>query len=881
MEPYILPLVEVEAGDLALVGGKALHLAELLRVGFQVPEAFCVTTESFRLFLQEAGIESLLARPDWEERVNLLQEAIRAHPLPATLQEALERAYRDLGVEQSVAVRSSATSEDLPESSFAGQYDTHLNVRGLGEVLEKLKACWVSLWSARALAYLHRQGLSPQDVAMGVIVQRQISAEASGVLFTLNPLTGREEEMLVEATWGLAEALVSGWLTPDRFVLDAWQERVRRREIADKRAMVVPDLPSGVKEVSVPEGKRRQPALTDKELRKLLRLGYQVQQVYGYPQDIEWALQEGEFYALQTRPLTSYTFAPEIGQWTSANFREVMPGFITPFSFSINGQYEWGRGLEELFLRMKMMRERREVEWGRLFFGRAYWNVGEVKRLASQLPGFVERDFDESSGVEPTYEGDGLVTPLTPSTILRGLPILFALQRLYRNVWREALTYQQTFFVEGASIAKTDLVELSDAELAEQVRCVLDFHHRTNRVALLVSFLATQAQDDFSSMLANLNKRHPQAQPLSMARLLTGLREVNTARPILELWKLSQEVLKFEVVAQVIREAEPEELEERLGEIPDGRAFWQRLREYIQEFRYMAENDEDMSLPRWDEDSTFVFVTLRCFLQEGGGINPEELIARQGEVRRREEGRAAELLSRSWLARLLPVNRWLFFRQLEILKRYSWWREETRPMLSLAHYHCRRALVERGRRWAKTGYLEDQQDIFFLTLDQVLAALEGELSSEEARTSIAKYKRLRRCYRNFKPPPTIGRDVRPEEGLIVSKAAKQAFSGVACSAGRATGRARLVCSLGEAHKFQRGEILVAPHTNPGWVPLFNLAAGIVMEEGGLISHGAIVAREYGIPAVLQLRGATQLFKDGQMLSVDGDRGIVELLGEAE
>jgi len=842
----------------------------------RVPAGFCITTAAYRLFLQEAGIdlEAAVSSLDWGsmelQRAPLGKEMVK-HPLPHRLYGAIEEAYRGLGGEKPVAVRSSATREDLPEASFAGQYETYLNVLGLEELVEKIRVCWASLWNVGALSYLHGHHISPLEVAMGVVVQEQVPAEVSGVLFTLNPSTGLEEEMLIEAHWGLGEAVVWGKVTPDRFVVDAWNEQVRSREISEKRMMVVPAHPSGVKEVEVPEEKRTQASLTEEQLLPLMRLGYEVQEIYGYPQDIEWALYEGEFYILQTRPLTSYTFTPEIGQWTSANFREVMPGFITPLSFSINGQYEWGRALEEVFRRLKMMRERREIEWGRLFFGRAYWNVGEAKRLNSIIPGFKERDFDESMGLEPTYEGEGLVTPTTPITIIRALPVLLALQNLYKTFWQEAREYKEAFAEEEAKYSEIDLTDLDDAELADKVKDILEFHHRTNRIALIVSILATQAQDEFTPMVEGLNARNPDAEPISMARLLTGLTDVATGRPLLELWKVSQEALKDERVKEIILEAEPSQLPERLQASPEGQAFWSLLERYIRDFRHMSEKDEDMSLPRWDEEPTFAFTTLKSFLQAGGDTDPEKLIAQQKGIRLQEERRAAGLLSQGWLDRLFRKRQ--FFSALETLKRYSWWREETRPMLSLAHYHCHRVFVEQGKRWAVSGYLEEPGDIFPLTRDHLLAALEGKPSSEEARTWIHKYKRLKACYRNFEPPLTIGRGARAPE--IPTKAA--VYKGVACSAGRATGKAKVVRELGEAHRLKKGEILVAPYTNPGWIPLFNLAAGMVTEEGGLISHGAIVAREYGIPTVLQIREATKIFQDGQTLCVDGDRGVVEVL----
>jgi pyruvate,water dikinase len=501
--------------------------------------------------------------------------------------------------------------------------------------------------------------------------------------------------------------------------------------------------------------------------------------------------------------------------------------------------------------------------------------VGEVKRIASIVPGFKERAFDQSAGVEPTYEGDGLVTPTTPATILRALPVLFALNGLFEAFWKEAREYKEAFMEGEVERSQIDPAALSDEELAEKVKGFIELHYRTNRIALIISFLATQAQDDFTPLVEALNARNPEVEPISMARLLTGLTGVSTARPMAELWKVSREALKSEKVTQVILETESNALPEKLTSFPEGRAFWETFQGYIQEFRYLSEKDEDMSAPRWDEDPFFALATLKSFIQGGGDGDPEELIAQQTEVRLREERRAAELLSRGWLDRLFPFRKRQFFSKLERLKRYSWWREGTRPMLSLAHYHCHRILVEQGKRWAQVGYSEGPEDVFFLLREQVLTALERRLSSQEARQRIRKYKRMKACYGRFEPPPIIGRGSRPPEHI---SPAQQSFRGVACSSGQATAKAKVVRGLGEASKLLKGEILVAPHINPGWVPLFSLAEAIVTEEGGLISHGAIVAREYGIPTVLQVREATKVFRDGQVLRVDGDRGVVEVIG---
>jgi len=880
MISYVLALDQITAKDGPRVGSKALRLSELRRAGLKVPPAFVVTTDAYRAFVDA---NELWEAADWVERFDKAE-------MPSDVVDAIVEAYWALrdqisplsGEERSaradhlpLAVRSSATAEDLAQASFAGQYETYLNLTSLDQILNGVKACWRSLWSERAQAYYQQNGLSPSQIAMGVLVQQQIPADVAGVLFTLNPATGRERQMAIEAIWGLGEGLVSGRITPDHYVVDGWEERVLTRRIADKRIKVVPDENGGVREIAVPQENRQRPCLSDEQLIELVRLGYEVQAIYGYPQDIEWALYNGQFYILQSRPLTSFTFDPDIGQWTSVNLREVLPGFVSVLSQSLSHDWEWSEAMEELFIRLRMMRGRREdLRWTGLFFGRAYWNVGLVKEFNALIPGFEERAFDRTVGIEPTYEGKGRTTGYTPRTILRGLPILLALKRAYKEVLKEAEDYCREFRRREEELSRVDPPSLSDEELRAEVRRMLQLHFEANRIALLTTFLATQSQDDLQPMVDRLNADYPGRRPISMGRLLTGLSNVGTVKPLIGLWRLSRRAQSEPLLAEVIQETPLEELPQQLQSFPQGREFWAALEEYIQTFRYMAASDEDLACPRWDEDPTFVLRALKNFVAGGDEKNPEERTRLQRRIRELERKRAIARLSHGWL-RFAPWRRSSFLSQLELVKKYCWWREETRVIASHAFYYCRKVLLEQGRRWAERGVLEEPEDIFWMERKHLLGLLEGKLSPSEVRDVVRKYRRTTVIYRNFTPPPAIVGRGGPERIAHLTTARR--FTGVPCGSGQAVGRARVVRGLEEADKLKKGDILVAPYTNPGWTPLFSLASGIIMEEGGLLSHGAVVARECGIPTVLQIKDATRIFQDGQLLRVDGDRGVVEIV----
>jgi len=866
---FILLFDEVSEGDTCLVGGKGLRLAEMAQAGLPVLPGFCVTTTAYRAFLSDNRLKSVVSSGD--------EAAVRDHiataELPVDVVSAILEAYEALS--DPVAVRSSATGEDSQDASFAGQYDTFLNINGTDAVLEKVRACWAGLWSERALAYMREQGLDPFQADMGVVVQRQGKAQAAGVLFTLNPLTGREEEMVVEAAWGLGEAVVSGRVTPDHYVINARDRQVLSRDIANQSVILVADSDGGIREEPLPPDQRDRPVLSDGQLFVLTELGYQVQALYGYPQDVEWALVDGEFVLLQARPLTSFSFDPDLGQWTSGNYREVLPGFASPLAMSLSLEHDYGRALSEFFLDLKLGEAPLGTVWGRPFFGRAYWNIGVVKKFNAMVPGFKERVLDETMGIEPTYEGDGLVTPWSPWVILRVLPTLYAVRDRFKNEWRDGRAYRDRFLtVIEPALNEVEPATLSEEELADYCRQMAELHWDANNTAIRVSTLSAHAQDDFEPMVRHLNVTLPPDQRIAAGDLITGLSDVRTAQPTLELWELARAALEDPRVAAVVTEGEPDDIPERLQATEVGRAFWEQVQEYLERYHYMAAIDEDLSEPRWDEDPSFMLSTLQAYARADESMDPTRRLDAQRQVRRTTERRVLELLSRSW-RRLWPFGRRSFIKQLRLVRRYVWWREETRVIASRAFYQCRRFYRELGHRWAAQGILDEPDHIFYLRWPAIRAVLDGEALPDGLLDQVHSYLRLKTCYRNFEPPSVIG--VGSSLHKLTVRPGQRVFEGVPCSSGRVESLARVVETLEEARALQRGEILVARYTNPGWTPLFNLAGGIVIEEGGLLSHGAVVAREYGIPAVLRIEGATKIFHTGQRLRIDGSVGTVEIL----
>jgi pyruvate,water dikinase len=457
---------------------------------------------------------------------------------------------------------------------------------------------------------------------------------------------------------------------------------------------------------------------------------------------------------------------------------------------------------------------------------------------------------------------------------LRGLPVLQKVGKVYDELAKENQAFKDSFPAEEREFLDVDLAQISDDELAHWIRRVLAFHLRANYFGMTTSYVGVQAQDDFRPMLAKLNKALPPGEePIAMANLMTAPDVIATAQPVLEMWKLARDALANPHVTEMIRAASVSDLSARLQESREGRAFWQKVEAYIARFFYMSPIDEDFALPRYDEDPTIPLTILKQFVTSGQVEDPAAHLAAQRALLETEQARARQYLERGLYSRLF--DRSAFLKQMAIVQRYAYWREEMRELVGRAHYLCHRFFGELGRRWAACGFIAEAGDVFLLRREQILAALDGQFAASEAQGAIAKFKRLRAAYHNFEAPWTIGVETRrhaASPGVI-----QKTFQGVACGAGRVCAPARVVKDISEAGRLQKGEILIAPYTNPGWTPLFSLAAGIVMEEGGLLSHGAVIARECNIPAVLQIKNATRLFHDGQTLRVDGTRGVVQIL----
>ena len=830
---FIKHFSEVDNADLSRVGGKGLNLGKLTSAGFRVPPGFCVTTDAYRFSVQNLSEQNA--------------SAIKALVLSSEIIGAIRTARKQLQT-ATVAVRSSATAEDLAEASFAGQQDTFLNVKD-DELLDALKACWASLWSDRAIAYRQTQGISDEGLAMAVVVQEMCESDVSGVLFTVSPF--RADVSIVESNWGLGESVVSGAITPDSFHISRETGAVLEKNIAAKREMITA---TGVSAVLA--AKQDVPSLTDTQLQELTQLGMQVETFYGKPMDIEWALSEAQFVLLQARPITTSLISgtdkglveKEIQRlkariethgtvWCHHNIAEVLPAPL-PMTWAIVHRFMSGAGgLGKAYRGLGFHPSKRVDDEGilDLICGRIYVSLNREAEL--HFDGFpLAHDFNALKQNPQQAMYAQAETDITRSTASFWLKLPLHIIRMSRAETRlrrcrsdfDRLLTEQVFPAFQAEVESEQNVPysgLSDAELVAKFRAwraktLDDFAPKALTATLLAGFSLQRVE-------AILQKCLDETAAKALAsRLISGLSGNLTVETNEKLWQVAAEDLA--------------------------------LTDFLKDYGHRAVDEFELAQPRWREETAYLEQVIASFRGE-----PQERashFARQGEQRAAAEAELSEILrDKANLQKQIAS-------ELDFTRRYMPFRETAKFYLMLGYEQIRRALLELDNRYELAG------GIFYLVPDELDRLIGGEVFAD----IIAKRRVERELLLQIALPDVIFSDSLEEIGAPVSTDAAEMWTGVGVSAGVAIGKARVLLAPSAVNPSDRDYILVCPSTDPAWTPLFLHAAGLVMERGGILSHGAVVAREYGVPAVANIPNATQRIADGQELQVDGNRGIVSI-----
>ncbi|PXV90321.1 pyruvate,water dikinase [Lachnotalea glycerini] len=848
---YILPLAHKQA-TLEIVGGKGMSLSKLLTAGIPVPDGFHVTTVSYQIFVEtnhiQPHINKLLDGIDSNNTSQLedvstqIGKLFHDGEMPQEVSAAIKTAYARLG-NIAVAVRSSATAEDLPDASFAGQQETYLNIQGENEVLAAVKRCWASLWTARAIAYRVKNDIKQELVALAVVVQKLAFSDASGVMFTLNPINGRRSEIIINAAWGLGEAVVSSLVTPDTIVVDKNAERIVSYEVASKEIMTVRTL-DGTKEIPVLERLRKKHALTRDQIMRLTQIGKKIEKYYQIPMDIEWALEKDKLYIVQARPITVLTpewALPEKDViYTKGSLAEHLPNPVTPL-FATLGLEIINRASALLWVDMfdkcakKLLPENGAYT---IINGYVYLSAKSkpiliavkslsprsLRRALTNSVARWEAARKEFEDVIKQWEEKPLHT-LNAHQIMEGIQTVFYAACIYFT--RIQLT------LPAASISETLLTKLFQG--AAHRAGIKD----TSVFLLGFDTIAMQSEKNLWSL----------SEWVKLNNNLTLYLQNNQATKIVKDFKSSV--------------------------VPDGvsQEVWiewkNRINQYFKEFgRTAYEFDFAYSTPQ--ETLTPTLESIKSFVEEKG----ESPFLRQATFEKRRK-KAEEVI----LQQIGGTRKKLFLKLLHWAQETAPMRENAIYMMGMGHPIIRRMFQEISKRFQSGGAISHLDDIYWLTeseLVELIAQLDKNIPLSDMRGAIPARKVELKKYQGYVPPFKL-----PEENKKTishatqkSKDGKIVLTGIGTSIGIVTASACVLNSPADFESFQPGSVLVAVTTTPAWTPLFALASAIVTDIGGPLSHSSIVAREYGIPAVMATHTATRTIKNGQMITVDGSAGTV-------
>jgi len=839
---YLRQLAEIGRGDIAVAGGKGANLGELVRAGLPVPPGFVLTTDAYRAYVAATGID---------ERVRSGEGRIRdlfTAPVPDDIAGELLAARKELGA--AVAVRSSATAEDLADASFAGQQDTFLDVRGDDALLAAVRDCWASLWTERAVDYRSRRGIDPAEVALAVVVQEMADADAAGVMFTANPTTGARHEVVIAAAWGLGEAVVGGAVTTDDLVVEKATGRVRSRATAEKAVMTVA-TGAGTQERPVPDDRRSRPVLTDTEAAALAALGGRIEEWFGAPQDVEWARADGAFAVVQSRPITALPepSEPAPTDWSvpdptsfyvRASIVEQLPDPLTPlFAELVDGSVT--RSLQALM--------------GELLRGDDVVRAGDV--ALPTVNGYAYY----------RYSRRGMTRIMLASGPAFGALLKGGGAGL-RDRWRERAHPQYVRAVERAAARPVEA--MTDAELLAGAVGLLDAGTTYYTAVQTLIPQAVTSESAFTRFYEALVRR-PGDPPA--ATFLVGF-DSAPIRAEQSLYDLAAWARERPALADALRTASPGNT--TAGEPPAGvdAQLWQewcdRFEQHLAVHGHTVYN-LDFAVPLPADDPAPVIGTVRFYL-DGGGTDPRERQRRAALRRDEAEVRVA--------ARLDPVRRATFRRLLRWAQSLGPLREDALADVGLAWPLLRRMLRELGARLVEAGVIEQPDDVFWLHRGEILAD-----PPTPRGDAVAQRRAVWRGQRLVTPPQVLPQGSWWDNAFarwLPAAAQEQTgavLRGIGASAGQVTGTARVLAGPADFGRLQPGDVLVASITTPAWTTLFAMAGGVVTDVGGPLSHSSIVAREYGIPAVLGTNVATRRIPDGARVRVDGEAGTVTLLDE--
>ena len=820
------------------LGNKGKFLLQMKKEGFNVPGGFIFDTDIYDEVVAANGVasevrdklEKLNAQnvKEISEEINSLFSNVK---IPSDITTQINNLASD---DKLYAVRSSGNMEDLEEYSFAGQYDTFLNVKK-EDIPRRVIDCYKSMFGEVLLQYVANNHIDAPAMKMSVVVQEMVDASLSGICFTIDPVNGFDKEMLIEVSEGLGENIVSGKTAPEQYFYNWYEDKEVRKSGSNK-------------------------FLTSEAVEQYAKTFSNIQHFFGYPCDIEFAIADEKLYILQARRITKIGYNGISDMWTTADFKDggVSATVCTPYMWSLY-EYIWEFALRSFIVKSEILKDDEfPKKLGEMFYGRPYWNMSAVKKAMSQVIGYKEREFDNEYGIIGDYEGDGETTKITPSSVSRMIRIVIKQSKILKGRRENNQRY------------KDELLELYykykekyDAGKIENIE--KDFYNITKKTYLRSEttyfwqiFINTIHQSLYKDSLL---KYVSESEYLS---LLGNIDNISHLLPFYEMWDATREIRKDEKAFSYWKEKSAKQIANELSSKDN---LIPAVKEIIDKYGYHSDKELDITYPCYYEEPETVIQMVKDMVILEDSYSPLE---------DKENGH------RMYLEVFEKVRNKVSDRTFKkVEKKVSgmrtmlWWREEFRDVSTRFYYMLRVYTMEYAKHLVEKGVLASVEDVWFLKVGDLWDYIDGNNSGDDLKEIIEKNKYYYNCYRNYISDNEIGTVFSKHRDDV--KAKETAIKGLGANNGSVTGIARVIEDFTQIDRLQEGDILVTRFTDTGWTPKFAILSGIVTEYGGILCHAAIVSREYGIPAIVCCKDAMQKIRDGQTITIDGSTGCVTIV----
>ncbi|MFU2014363.1 phosphoenolpyruvate synthase [Peribacillus butanolivorans] len=871
MKPYVLEFREIDKTQLLLAGGKGSNLGELSKIhGIQVPEGFCVTTEAYQKALEQneafyALLDQLtLLKVEDRDQIGEISRKIRKIimevEIPSDVVKAVAHYLSQLGDEHAYAVRSSATAEDLPHASFAGQQDTYLNIIGKEAILQHISKCWASLFTDRAVIYRMQNRFDHRQVYLSVIVQRMVFPQASGILFTADPITSNRKLLSIDASFGLGEALVSGLVSADCY-------RVKEGEIVDKmiatKKLAIYGLKEGGTETQqIDPDQQKTQTLTEQQILQLARTGRQIEAYFGCPQDIEWCLVDDIFYIVQSRPITTLYPIPEANDqenhvYVSVGHQQMMTAPMKPLGMSLFQLTSFGP---------------RFKAGGRLF-------VDVINNLASPVSRKMLLD---AMGQHDPLMKDALITIIERGDFIKSLPNDKQEQSSGKSN-KSVSSADSRAQIENDPTIVSDLIKSSQTSIEELKQNIqkklgsdlFDFILEDIQILKKILFdpqssAVFMAAIDASSWI-NENMNEWLGEKNAADTLSQSVPNNITSEMGLALLDVADVIRPYPEVIDYLQHVKDDNFLDELVKFDGGQETQDAIYDYLSKYGMRCTGEIDITKTRWSEKPTTIVPVILSNIKnfEPNASNRKFEQGRQEALKKEQEllDRLKQLPDGEQKAKETK-------RMIDLIRNFIGYREYPKYGMVNRYFVYKQALLKEAEQLVQAGVIHEKEDIYYLTFEELHEVVRTNKLDYQI---ISKRKDEYKLYEKLTPPRVITSDGE----IIVGEYKREnltaeAIVGLPVSSGVIEGRARVILKMEDAD-LEDGDILVTTFTDPSWTPLFVSIKGLVTEVGGLMTHGAVIAREYGLPAVVGVENATKLIKDGQRIRVNGTEGYIEIL----